>query len=67
LELRDGGYGDFDRTVNGIIIDPSGVGTTSTDQASSQDTNGDAADAGKDSSAGGGCFIGTAISSLFGN
>jgi PKD repeat protein len=67
LELKDGGYGDFDRTVNGIIIDPSGVGTTSTDEASSQDTNEDAAGAEKNSSEGGGCFIGTALSPLFGN
>ena len=51
LELKDGGFGDGDGTENGVIIDPSGLGTASylvpTATTSSE-------------SGGGGCFIATA-------
>ena len=54
LELKDGGFGDGDGTENGIIIDPSGLGTASysvpvTTTSSESDGGG-----------GGGCFIATA-------
>jgi hypothetical protein len=47
VELQDGGYGDADGTANGIIIDPSGLGSASSTELES---NG----------GGGGCFIATA-------
>jgi hypothetical protein len=48
VELQDGGYGDDDGTANGIIIDPSGLGSAS---SSESESNG---------GGGGGCFIATA-------
>jgi uncharacterized protein YcnI len=45
LELKDGGFGDADGIANGVIVDPSGPGTTSS---------------GSGGSGGGGCFIDTA-------
>jgi hypothetical protein len=48
VELQDGGYGDADGTANGIIIDPSGLGSAS---SSESESNG---------GGGGGCFIATA-------
>jgi hypothetical protein len=64
LEIKDGGYGDFDRTVNGIIIDPGGVSTSST-SGSSDATGGDNAEGySTESSGGGGCFVGTAFGSF---
>ena len=47
LELKDGGYGDADGRQNGIIVDPSGLGSA----ASSGSGGG---------GGGGGCFIATA-------
>jgi len=38
LEFLDGGYGDSDRTVNGIIIDPSGL-ASDTDLSETGDDN----------------------------
>ena len=46
VELQDGGHGDSDGVANGIIVDPGGVV--------------DAATAGLDPGAGGGCFIASA-------
>jgi YVTN family beta-propeller protein len=46
LELKDGGYGDADGMANGVIVDPSGLGS-SKDSSSS-------------GGGGGGCFIATA-------
>jgi YVTN family beta-propeller protein len=48
LELQDGGYGDADGTANGIIIDPSGLGSSSSSESESS------------GGGGGGCFIATA-------
>ena len=53
LELKDGGFGDADGTENGIIIDPSGPGTTSLNPASTTSYS-------AGSGSGGGCFIATA-------
>jgi hypothetical protein len=53
LTLEDGGTGDDDRVVNAIIVDPSGLGTSSTSGSSSTTTT--SSDWG-----GGGCFINTA-------
>ena len=50
LELKDGDFGDFDRIVNGEIVDPSGVGVTLT--------------ASSGSGGGGGCFIETVGSNI---
>jgi hypothetical protein len=54
LELKDGGYGDSDRTANAVIVDPGGLAAativdvdTSAEPASSE-------------SSGGGCFVETA-------
>jgi hypothetical protein len=47
VELQDGGHGDSDGVVNGVIVDPGGVA---------------GAVGGLDSGAGGGCFIATARS-----
>jgi len=54
LTLQDGGTGDDDRVVNSVIVDPSGLGTSSAGSGGASTT---AADWG-----GGGCFIGTAAS-----
>ena len=48
LSLTDGGPGDADGVVNGIIIDPSGPAVPPTSGASSGDSGG---------GGGGGCFI----------
>jgi len=47
LELQDGGYGDADGIANGVIVDPSGLGSSG---GSSSNGGG----------GGGGCFISTA-------
>jgi len=47
LELQDGGYGDADGIANGVIVDPSGLGSSG--ESSSNGGGG-----------GGGCFISTA-------
>jgi hypothetical protein len=52
LELKDGGFGDGDGTENGIIIDPSGLGTASYSIP--------AATTSPEGGGGGGCFIATA-------
>jgi hypothetical protein len=52
LEFKDGGFGDADGTANGIIIDPSGLGTVYSSSAVNTSTEGGAG--------GGGCFIATA-------
>jgi hypothetical protein len=45
LELQDGGYGDADGMANGVIVDPSGLGSS-----------GDSSSSG---GGGGGCFMAT--------
>ena len=52
LTLQDGGAGDDDRVVNGIIVDPSGLGTSSSGSSLTTTTSSDWG--------GGGCFINTA-------
>ena len=49
LTLEDGGIGDADGIANGIIVDPSGPGTSSSDEPA-----GSTADSG---GSGGGCFV----------
>jgi hypothetical protein len=56
LYLEDGGIGDEDGTANGIIIDPSGVGVTST--STSIDSSGSSGS--EDVLSAAGCFITTA-------
>jgi len=56
LNLKDGGYGDNDGTENGIIIDPSGIGTSSSGGDSSSGRSFSSDDGG---GGGGGCFIAT--------
>jgi len=51
LELKDGDYGDFDRIVNGEIVDPGGVGI--------QQSTGGSSSSGGGGGGGGGCFIDT--------
>ncbi|UCE82038.1 MAG: YncE family protein [Deltaproteobacteria bacterium] len=51
LELRDGGYGDADGTANGVIVDPSGLSSTSAGLP-----------AGGGGGGGSGCFIATTAS-----
>ncbi|MEJ2729360.1 MAG: choice-of-anchor Q domain-containing protein [Deltaproteobacteria bacterium] len=51
LQFQDGGFGDTDGVANAIIIDPSGVGTSSSGSG------------GGGGGGGGGCFISTAASS----
>ncbi|WP_319525983.1 choice-of-anchor U domain-containing protein [uncultured Desulfosarcina sp.] len=56
IVLEDGGEGDEDGVVNGVIVDPSGISySTESDSAAISATTSDAS-----SSGGGGCFIGTA-------
>ncbi len=50
LEIQDGGYGDIDGVVNGIIVDPGGIASLGTVSGGSTG----------DTGAGGGCFISTA-------
>jgi predicted RNA-binding protein with TRAM domain len=52
LTLEDGGTGDDDRVANGIIVDPSGLGTSSTSSGGVTTTSSDWGS--------GGCFIVTA-------
>jgi hypothetical protein len=52
LALKDGDYGDCDGTANGIIVDPSGLGATSTPSPPPPAPSG--------GGGGGGCFIATA-------
>ncbi|MGB6376833.1 MAG: PKD domain-containing protein [Syntrophobacteria bacterium] len=54
LTLEDGGTGDDDRVANGIIVDPSGLGTSSSSSGSSTGTTTSS------NWGGGGCFIATA-------
>jgi hypothetical protein len=49
VELKDGGFGDADGIENGLIIDPSGFGVTSSYDSLSSAGVGDGS---------GGCFIG---------
>jgi hypothetical protein len=51
LELKDGAYGDLDRIVNGEILDPSGLGTSTGGTTTVISGGG-----------GGGCFISTSAS-----
>lgn len=58
LTLVDGGIGDEDGVANGIIVDPSGIGTvesTSSDTASTSSTS--VSSDGGGGGGGGGCFI----------
>jgi len=59
LMLEDGGAGDEDGVVNGVIVDPSGISyaTESTTESDSASLSTGASSSG---SGGGGCFIGTA-------
>ena len=59
LVLEDGGAGDEDGVVNGVIVDPSGVAYTESDSASLS-TNGPAPGI----SSGNGCFIATGSSDI---
>jgi hypothetical protein len=52
LTLEDGGTGDDDGVVNSVIVDPSGLGTSSTGSSTSSTSAGNWG--------GGGCFIATA-------
>jgi hypothetical protein len=59
LTLIDGGIGDEDRVVNGVIVDPVGLGVSFTGEGGNTSTSED----GESTSAwggGGGCFIATA-------
>ena len=56
LELQDGGFGDADGAVNGMIVDPSGVGYVTVANTTSPTAVGSSGGGG----GGGGCFIGTA-------
>jgi hypothetical protein len=55
LELMDGGYGDSDRTANGVIVDPGGLA-----EPASVALDASAEPASESSSGRGGCFIETA-------
>lgn len=57
LGLKDGGFGDADGTENRVIVDPSGLGTASSNTASS---NGGGASSVSGGGGGGGCFMATA-------
>jgi len=65
LDLKDGGYGDADGTENGIIVDPSGIGSPLTVSGESfnpfASAGSDSDDGGGDGggSGGGGCFVDT--------
>jgi len=56
LMLEDGGVGDEDGVVNGVIVDPSGIAYTETDSAALS-TSGSVSSGG----GGGGCFIGAGL------
>ncbi len=51
LELKDGGFGDADGAENGVIVDPSGFSTVSSESQVEKDSGGD------------NCFISTAADS----
>jgi predicted RNA-binding protein with TRAM domain len=55
LTLEDGGTGDDDGVANGVIVDPSGLGTASSSGSSTGTTT-------SSNWGGGGCFIATAAS-----
>ena len=59
LELQDGGYGDADGAVNGMIVDPSGVGYVTVANTIPPNTAGSSSGGGG-GGGGGGCFIGSA-------
>ena len=56
LELQDGGFGDADGAVNGMIVDPSGAGYVTVANTTTPSAVGSSDGAG----GGGGCFIGSA-------
>lgn len=55
IELQDGGFGDADGVANGIILDPSGVGTAA--QSTTSDTTASVNVSASSGGGGGGCFI----------
>ena len=57
LVLEDGGIGDEDGVVNGVIVDPSGVSYSAVDTSDSAAVSG----TGDSSGGGGGCFISTGM------
>ncbi len=57
MELQDGGFGDADGAVNGMIVDPSGSGYVTVASTSSPTVVGSGG-----GGSGGGCFIGAARS-----
>jgi len=57
MELQDGGFGDADGAVNGMIVDPSGSGYVTVASTSSPTAVGSGG-----GGSGGGCFIGAARS-----
>jgi hypothetical protein len=60
LQLKDGSYGDADETANGVIVDPSGIGTGQTIPESSLTPTPELTPTSADRGYGGGCFIATA-------
>ncbi len=59
LTLVDGGAGDNDGVANGVILDPSGLGTAPSSSAATTPINTYAGDWGAGDGGGGGCFIGS--------
>ncbi|WP_054693178.1 choice-of-anchor U domain-containing protein [Desulfosarcina cetonica] len=64
MTLQDGGFGDADGTANGIIIDPSGLSTDTTDTTDSaastiSSSSSTESSGGGGGGGGGGCFIST--------
>jgi hypothetical protein len=62
--LQDGGFGDADGVVNGMIVDPSGVGYVTV--ANTTSPTAVVSSGGGGGGGGGGCFIGTAGSMIQG-
>jgi len=60
LLLEDGGAGDEDGVVNGVIVDPTGVAYTTDSDSASLSTGGSSS-----GSSGGGCFIGAGLGDGF--
>ncbi len=64
LAFMDGGFGDADGAANGVIVDPSGIGTSAlipaTDPPGVPADSGTATVASSGGGGGGGCFISTA-------
>jgi hypothetical protein len=58
LELQDGRFGDADGVVNGMIVDPSGIGYVTV--ANTTLLNAVVSSGGGGGGGGGGCFIGSA-------